>query len=51
MLNAPKGFPTMRFYQLWHERSHHAPAHRWLRGVIGEVGRTLVAPLGKGRAR
>ena len=51
MLKAPSGFPTMRFYQLWHERSHHAPAHRWLRGVIGEVGRTLAVPVAKGRAR
>ena len=42
MLAAPPGFPTMRFYQLWHERAHHASAHRWLRGVIADVGRALV---------
>ena len=41
LLAAPPGFPTMRFYQLWHERAHHAPAHRWLRGLIAEVGRAL----------
>jgi DNA-binding transcriptional LysR family regulator len=41
MLAAPPGFPSMRFYQLWHERAHHASAHRWLRGVIGDVGRAL----------
>jgi len=41
MLEAPPGFPSMRFYQLWHERAHHASAHRWLRGVIAEVGRAL----------
>jgi DNA-binding transcriptional LysR family regulator len=41
MLAAPEGFPAMRFYQLWHERAHHAQAHRWLRGVISEVGRAL----------
>ena len=41
MLAAPPGFPAMRFYQLWHERAHPAPAHRWLRGVIAEVGRGL----------
>lgn len=41
MLAAPPGFPTMRFYQLWHERAHHAQANRWLRGVIAEVGRAL----------
>ena len=41
MLAAPPGFPSMRFYQLWHERAHRASAHRWLRGLIAEVGRTL----------
>jgi DNA-binding transcriptional LysR family regulator len=39
MLEAPPGFPTMRFYQLWHERAHHSPAHRWLRALIADVGR------------
>lgn len=42
MVNAPAGFPAMRFYQLWHERAHHAPAHRWLRGLIAEVARSLL---------
>lgn len=41
MLPVPPGFPAMRFYQLWHERAHHAAAHRWLRGLITEVGRAL----------
>lgn len=44
LLEAPAGFPTMRFYQLWHERAHHASAHRWLRGLIAEVGRALAPP-------
>jgi DNA-binding transcriptional LysR family regulator len=39
MLEAPPGFPMMNFYQLWHQRAHHAPAHRWLRGLIVDVGR------------
>lgn len=39
---APQGFPRMRFYQLWHERSHHQAAHRWLRGLLSDVGRRLV---------
>jgi DNA-binding transcriptional LysR family regulator len=43
MRAAPPGFPTMRFYQLWHERAHHASAHRWLRGLIADVARTLAA--------
>lgn len=41
---APAGFPSMRFYQLWHERAHHAPAHRWLRQLIGQVVRAHVTP-------
>ena len=44
MVPAPAGFPTMRFYQLWHERVHHAPAHRWLRGVVGAAARASVTP-------
>ena len=44
MLEAPPGFPTMRFYQLWHERVHHSPAHRWLRALIADVGRAHRAP-------
>ena len=43
ILRAPPGFPAMRFYQLWHERAHHAGAHRWLRGLISEVGRGLAS--------
>lgn len=31
---SPIRFPAMTFYQLWHERSHHAPAHRWLRDLM-----------------
>lgn len=40
MLEAPPGFPAMRFYQLWHERAHHSPAHRWLRALIAGVARS-----------
>jgi DNA-binding transcriptional LysR family regulator len=35
---APEGFPRMRFYQLWHERSQHQGAHRWLRSLLSTVG-------------
>ena len=38
---APEGFPRMRFYQLWHERSQHQAAHRWLRGLLSTVGSHL----------
>lgn len=41
MLEAPAGFPTMRFYQLWHERAHRSAAHRWLRALIGDAATLL----------
>lgn len=40
---APAGFPRMRFYQLWHDRSQHQAAHRWLRGLLTAVASTLGA--------
>jgi DNA-binding transcriptional LysR family regulator len=30
----PVKFPPMRFYQLWHERVHQAPEHKWLRDQV-----------------
>ena len=45
---APLDFPRMRFYQLWHERSHTAPAHRWFRTLFSDaarrVARTMAQP-------
>ena len=38
---APFDFPRMRFYQLWHERSQHAPAHRWFRALLADAGRRI----------
>jgi len=40
---APEGFPRMRFYQLWHDRSQHQAAHRWLRGLLLNVAARLAA--------
>jgi len=40
---APEGFPRMRFYQLWHDRSQHQAAHRWLRGLLSQVASKLAA--------
>ncbi len=40
---APSELPAMRFYQLWHERSHASPASRWLRQQVGEIGAALRA--------
>jgi DNA-binding transcriptional LysR family regulator len=36
---APFDFPRMRFYQLWHERSQQAPAHRWFRSLLTDAAR------------
>ena len=38
---APAELGRMPFYMLWHERAHHSPFERWLRGVI----RTAAAEL------
>ena len=39
---APIKFPPMRFYQLWHDRVHHAPEHKWLRDQISEAAKALI---------
>src|SRR5574338_337427 len=41
ILPAPLPFPAMRFYQLWHERNHHSPAHRWIRRLLADCGRSI----------
>jgi DNA-binding transcriptional LysR family regulator len=38
---SPIKFPRMRFYQLWHGRTHHSPGHQWLRSLIQAVGKKL----------
>jgi len=43
ILRCPVAFPTMSYYQLWHERGHAAAPQRWLREQVREVARTLVA--------
>ena len=37
----PIDFPHMRFYQIWHGRTHGAPAQQWLRGVLKSVAAHL----------
>jgi len=37
----PVTFPAMRFYQLWHERVHQAPEHKWLREQVSAAARGL----------
>ncbi|MFM7704159.1 MAG: LysR family transcriptional regulator [Rubrivivax sp.] len=37
----PVAFPPMAYYQLWHARTHQAPALRWLREQVRDVARGL----------
>lgn len=41
IVKPPIDFPPMRFYQLWHERNHHSPGHRWLRRILSDCGRQI----------
>lgn len=34
LADAPAELGRMAFYMLWHERQHHAPYGRWLRGLV-----------------
>ncbi len=40
--NVPVKFPPMRFYQLWHERVHQAPEHKWLRDQLSATAKALI---------
>lgn len=39
--NAPLEFGEMRFYLLWHQRSHASAANKWLRSQIVSVAKSL----------
>ncbi|HYD58719.1 MAG TPA: LysR family transcriptional regulator [Noviherbaspirillum sp.] len=39
IVTPPIAFPVMRFYQLWHERTHRSSAHEWLRSVFTKASR------------
>jgi DNA-binding transcriptional LysR family regulator len=41
MVRVALDFPTMQYYQLWHERSHHSDEIRWLRGLIAAAAESL----------
>ena len=43
ILKCPVSFPTLSYYQLWHERTHTAAATRWLRDRVRAVARALPA--------
>ncbi|SFU31537.1 transcriptional regulator, LysR family [Pseudoduganella namucuonensis] len=38
----PIKFPPLRFYQLWHERVHSAPEHKWLRDQVSAAAKALL---------
>ena len=42
IFSVPVKFPPMRFYQLWHERVHQAPEHKWLRDQVSAAAKALV---------
>ncbi len=41
ILPCPVPFPRMRYYQLWHERSHASASGRWLRERVKSVAARL----------
>ena len=41
VVQPPVDFPRMMYYQLWHPRTHHSGAARWLRDQIKQVAATL----------
>jgi len=42
ILACPVVFPRMRYYQLWHERTHASAAGRWLRERVKSVASKLL---------
>lgn len=48
LLACPVPFPRMRYYQLWHERSHASAAGRWLRERVKQVASRLPEETGSG---
>jgi DNA-binding transcriptional LysR family regulator len=45
VMPAPLKFPPLRFYQLWHERTHESVAARWLRERISSLVNAAQSPL------
>ncbi len=38
----PSPFETgVSLYQFWNNRTHHSPAHRWVRNIIAEIGKEV----------
>lgn len=43
IVEPPLGLPRIRCAAYWHERSHKDPGHRWLRGLVIEAAKGLLA--------
>lgn len=43
VIPAPVELGRMPFYMLWHDRAHHSPFERWLRGIIRTAASELAA--------
>jgi DNA-binding transcriptional LysR family regulator len=43
IVRCPVEFPTLNYYQLWHDVMHASPSSRWLREQVREVARTLAS--------
>ena len=41
IVKAPPELGSMRFYTLWHERSHLSPANQWFRKLLRRVAREI----------
>jgi DNA-binding transcriptional LysR family regulator len=41
VVRCPVSFPSLNYYQLWHELSHHSAAGRWLREQVRESAQSL----------
>jgi DNA-binding transcriptional LysR family regulator len=41
IVRCPVAFPSMNYYQLWHDLTHHSAASRWLREQVRDVVRGL----------
>jgi len=40
----PSPFETgVSLYQFWNNRTHHSPAHRWVRNIFAEIGKEVAA--------
>jgi DNA-binding transcriptional LysR family regulator len=51
VIDAPRELGAMAFYMLWHDRQHHAPYGRWLRGVVRRATAEIRASVRETAAR